>query len=523
MSDPWPADMMPFAAKPSSAAPTIRRESTADVLKVLKRAFEGAKIDRINGKWTTTSQSIDLQLGRDGKRLRDRARDLIQNNGFARGAQNAIVSNTLGTGIWPQPRLAESKRKKLWRDEWCRFADEADITGHQHLYELMALSLKEVIQTGEVLHKYVFFSAQDRRRYRRRSTLGLQLIEAERLVDNQEFFGPTGKNGETGNEIRHGVEVDSRFGRPVAYWLLPEHPNDLFSTHFKPERIDAGYLRHQFVRERIGQHRGITWLAAAVQWLYKLGAYTENEMVASTLAACLMVAIETADGSAPSLTGDDGDDTTDKNGNKLDRFEPGMVARLGLGEKIQQIMPSRPNAQADPWISLMLRSIGVSMDLGYEVLSRDHSKTNFSGQRGEELESRRRYKQIIAFIVHAAMAPLYRLWVEQNVLVGTEGFPPADEYAADPDVWLAVNWTSDAREWIDPTKEQSAAEAELAAGMNTLQHYCASRGLDWEEVIEQRSIEIQRCKDKGVPIPQPKTAATAADQGQQQDGQSQAA
>lgn len=519
MSNPWPTDMMPFAKTSSTSAPTIRRDNTADVLKVIKRAFEGAKIDRLNTRWNPTGQSIDLQLSRDAKTLRNRARDLVQNNGFARGAMNAIVSNTLGTGVRPLPRLKDSRLKRLWRDQWSWFSDEADITGHQHLYELIALALKEIIQAGDVLNKYVFFSSADRRRFRLRTTFGVQQIESERLVDNQDYLGLTGKNAETGNEVRHGVEVESKFGRPVAYYILPEHPNDLFSRAIKPERVPAEYVRHMYVRERIGQHRGITWLAAAVQWLYRLGAYTENEMVASTLAACQMIGIVTADGgSGPTLNGDD----VDEDGNKLDRFEPGMVARLGFGEKIEQIMPSRPNAQADPWISLMLRSIGVSMDLGYEVLSRDHSKTNFSGQRSEELESRRRYRQIINFIVYSVMRPLYRLWVEQNVLLGTEGFPPADVYAADPQPWLAVDWLSDAREWIDPTKEQAAEEAEIAAGMGTLQDYCAAKNKDWEEVLEQRGREIERCKDLGIPIPQPKTAAAANDQQGQEDGQSQA-
>lgn len=499
-----------------SRQPDVKRTLQSETLELIKRAFEGAKFDRTNKNWLPNSQSIDLQVMADGKRLRDRARDLIQNNGFARSAQSAIVANTLGTGIRPLPKIANREQKKLWRDEWCRWCDEADITGHQHYYELVALALKETIQTGEVLVKNVFYTPQEMRRFGRRFHFGMQLIEAERLLDNQEFFGPEGVNPKNGNQVRNGVEIEQKFGSAVAYYILPHHPNDMFATALTPDRVDAQWINHSFVRERIGQHRGVTWLAAAIQWLFKLGAYTENEMVASTLAACQMLAIKTLDGT--DTIGLTGSDATDDNGNKLDRFEPGMVAKLAVGESVEQVMPNRPNTAAEAWTSLMLRSIGVSMDLGYETISRDHSKTNYSGGRTEELESRRRYGQIISFLIHGTLKPTWELFVRQNVLRGTQGFPSIEQFSADPEPWLNCDWIGNGREWVDPVKEQAADDAAIAGNQKTLAKVCAEHDEDWEDVLDQRAVENDRMRLLGLPIPQPKPLATMG----QPDGNAQA-
>lgn len=467
------------------------RREALDRLVTIARGFEGAKQDRLTTAWQPGSQSIDSQILTDGRVLRERARDLVQNNGFGKGAMNAIIANCVGTGIKPMPKLTDRRQRKLWRDAWRHWAEkEADITGHQHFYEMQALALKECVAGGEVLLRYIWLSPQEMSRRGRRTPFALQLIEAERIADSEQFYGvPT--NGENGHQIRNGVEVDS-YGSPVAYWLLPTHPNDITTGYQKPERHAASMFRHVFVRERIGQYRGVTWLAAAIQWLYKLGVYTDNEMMSSALSACVMLLVKTLDGNS------DGNDfgvltdgeSTDSAGNKLDHMAPGLVHHLAVGEDIESFNPGRPNAQSEPWITLILRSIGVAMDLGYEAISRDHSKTNFSGQRGEELENRRRYRQVNAFAKWRYLAPVYEHWVRANVLVGTDGFPSADEFTANMDAYQEAEWIGDGREWIDPVKEQQANQGAVDANQTTLSAVVAESGGDWTDVLEQRAAEL---------------------------------
>lgn len=481
-----------YDVKPTSDVQRRQRQQLFEHMLSIARGFDGAKNDRMLKNWQgNAGQSIDLQLLRDGRMLKQRARDLVQNNGFAKGAQNAIVANVVGTGIKPM----RPEWIKQW-EHWCQY--EADISGHQHFYEMQPLALKECMKTGEVLVKKVWFTPAEMRRLGRRSPFGLQLIESERLAEESQTFGVKQKNPKTGNDIRNGVEIDS-YGRPVAYYVLPTHPSDLFTEPVEPEPIPAKFIRHCFVREEIGQTRGFSWYAAAINWLFKLGLYADNEMTASALTACLMLWFETAgDGDTPTLLAPDGEETTDDDGNSIDEFRPAMVGR-GT-DKPHLLNPTRPNAQADPWITLMLRSIGVSMDLGYEAISRDHSKTNFSGQRGEELENRRRYRQVSCFLKWQFLDPIFVDWVRGNVLAGVEGFPSIDQFIAEYDTYADTEWISDAREWVDPTKEGTAEEDALKTGRKTFKRYYAEQGImDWKAEFAQQAEERAERKRLGLP------------------------
>ena len=134
-------------------------------LKTLTRGFDGARSDRMTQTWNPGNASADVQIRMDGRVLRERARDLVQNNGFGKGALNAIVANTIGTGIKPMPQIEDRDQRQAWRDAWNYWAEfEADVTGHQHFYELSALALKEIVPTGELLLRYVWFTPQEMRR-----------------------------------------------------------------------------------------------------------------------------------------------------------------------------------------------------------------------------------------------------------------------------------------------------------------------------------------------------------------------
>ena len=41
----------------------------------------------------------------------------------------------------------------------------------------------------------------------------------------------------------------------------------------------------------------------------------------------------------------------------------------------------------------------------------------------------------------------------------------------------------------------------MDAGLSTLQRECAEQGLDWEEMVEQRAIEVTMFKQKGLELP----------------------
>jgi capsid protein len=41
----------------------------------------------------------------------------------------------------------------------------------------------------------------------------------------------------------------------------------------------------------------------------------------------------------------------------------------------------------------------------------------------------------------------------------------------------------------------------MKSGLSTLEMECAEQGLDWEDVLEQRALEVARCAELGLPNP----------------------
>jgi capsid protein len=78
--------------------------------------------------------------------------------------------------------------------------------------------------------------------------------------------------------------------------------------------------------------------------------------------------------------------------------------------------------------------------------------------------------------------------------------------------WRGRGWT-----WIDPQKEIEAAVNGMDNYLTTLQDQLAERGLDLEDVLQQRAYEIQRMKELGLPVPSNinKKPGGADDTGQQ--------
>lgn len=462
----------------------------------IKRSYDAARVDRTNSSWNAPNSSADAALLGKAERVRDRARDLARNNSYARGAIDAIVANVIGCGIVPRPALDDEPTNAKIDSAWKRWCEHADITGRLHFCEIQALACREMIEAGENLIHYV--SDQDMFRV---CPLALELIEAERIAtDRDSGIGWIRTGAQNGNEIRRGVEL-TQSGKATAYWLYPNAPNGIYSISTESQRFDARDMLHLYRQDRIGQTRGVSWLAPAVLWLRDLGIYVENELQASAVASCFGVVIKTVDSGASfgGLGTPDDEESTDSNGDRFERLQPGLVNHLMPGESIECINPTRPNASADPWIALILRSISVAMGLSYELVSRDYSRTNYSSNRASALEDRRRFRPIQKFFIWHLCQPIYREFFASCVMNNVDGFPSMAEFVSNPNYWLSVNWRTPGWEWVDPYKEVMAAKVavdELFASHGDVIE--SSFGGDLRETWGELSMEVKLREQLGL-------------------------
>lgn len=490
--------------------------------KQLRRGYEGAKNDRTNSNWQTQNRSPDMELMSDANTIRARARDLVRNNAYARGILNALIRNVVGCGIVPQARVMDDAGEPIETindqvdtlfDRWARVADA---TGRLTFWEIQRLAYREVFEAGECLIH--FTQIEDDRS--RPVSLALELIDADRLADD--YLSLRRASANAGNEIRRGVEVDP-LGRPVAYWLYPGHPSDIGSTFVTPIRRPASEFIHLYRCERIGQTRGISGFAPLIAWLKNLGYYVDNELQASAVASCFTAAVTTMGGPADGgLLASDETSSTDTDANAFEYLQPGMVARLLPGEKIETVDPTRPNSSAEAWINLMLRSMAVGAGLSYERMAKDYSKTNYSSARASDLEDRREFRADQEWLEYHLVGPVWQRFIEMAVLEGRLSIP-AEQLVADYDRFTAHAYQAPGWEWVDPVKEAQSSQLALQSNLTTLADELGQRGRDLMDTLRQRKREKDLLEDMGL-APEPEDESqTSTEETSDEQSQTEAA
>jgi capsid protein len=58
------------------------------------------------------------------------------------------------------------------------------------------------------------------------------------------------------------------------------------------------------------------------------------------------------------------------------------------------------------------------------------------------------------------------------------------------------------RGWVDPVAERQGAVMGMDAALSTLEEEAADQGRDYEELLEQRSYELKRFDELGIPRPE---------------------
>lgn len=462
--------------------------------RAILRAYAGAEASRINAQSRPTNRAADGELlgpfGADS--LRAWSRKLVRDNAYAWGVVDTIVTSHIGSGITAQSMMETEAggdtenvnwaRDGVW-EEWC---EVCEINGQMTFAEMQRLCQREIVEAGEVMLHFVETPNNVYRGIKRPVPLAIELIEADRIATDHDTYRAAVNRGS--NTVIRGVEIDE-LGKPVAYWIYPQHPSAPYSVvNQQPIRIEAANIVHLFRRDRVGQTRGVTWFAPVMSWLRDLGVYVDNEMTASAVASCFGVAIKTA-GTFPGLGAAGDEDSSDTNGSPFEFLEPGMVVRLDPGDSIESINPGRPNTGAEPWLKLILRAIAVGVGLSYEVVARDYSQTNYSSSRTSQLEDRRRYRAWQQYLIAHMCQPVWDRFCEAASLAALPDFPTMTELLDARRKVAPVEWQTPEWEWVDPQNEQAASQNSIDHLQSTYQTELGARGRNWRQVFYQRAKE----------------------------------
>jgi len=186
----------------------------------IKASYEGAAEGRRSSNWDAPDTGPNSLIMPALRNLRSRSRAAVRNDPYAANVIDKRVSNLIGTGITPQPRLTDKALRKIMQVLWEDWVDESDADELTDFYGQQALVARTVEQSGEC-----FVRLRPRRLEDGLAVpLQLQCLSPE-FVPHDKF-----EVTRSGNVIRAGIEFNS-IGRRVAYWCYRNHPSDKTSLN----------------------------------------------------------------------------------------------------------------------------------------------------------------------------------------------------------------------------------------------------------------------------------------------------
>lgn len=471
-----------FGSKPEPQAPRRRR-----------RTYAGAVINRLTSDWIANGTSADAEIKTSLRKLRDRSRQMVRDNPYARQAKRTTQINVVGSGIKLQSQVMSLRGNKrddrinsaiegMW-DRWCR-KEFCDVAGKSSFHMFEWLAAGALPESGEVIfriHRRAFGGS--------RVPIALEIIESDLLDD--EYQGAVSAKG---NEWRMGVEIDP-YGRPVQYAFLTRHPGDYWfqgtpdRTSVKHVFLPARDVVHLFIPERPNQHRGVPWFSPVIGDAHQLAGYEEAAVVRARSTASLMGFITSPEGE---LEPDDVE-----NGQRITEFEPGVFKYLDAGQNVVVPDLKSPDGQYEDFVRAKTRRFASGFGCSYETLSRDFSETNYSSSRLSLLEDRDHWKVVQAYLIENFHMRVFREWLDVAVLSGELALP---DYELRPERYDSPRWMARGWSWVDPLKEVKAYREMEAAGYKTKAQIVAELGGDLDENLQQLAREKKMASELGVTL-----------------------
>ena len=250
--------------------------------------------------WPSGSKSPSEDITENLELLRERSRDLYAGGApMGRGAIERVVLNAVGPGLALNCRVAgdylglsdgqASEWERQVEQEFNLWAEskECDITRQLNFYELQNLCFRSVLINGDAL---VLLPVKP--------TPGVLYDLRVALVEGDRLCVPSPKP--QGKIIDGGVELDEN-GAPAAYWIANRHP--LAEQSGQPrlgyqsvpafgKKTGRRNILHVFPFERVGQHRGVPFLAPVIGTLKQLGRYTDAELMAAVIGGMYAIFFE---------------------------------------------------------------------------------------------------------------------------------------------------------------------------------------------------------------------------------------
>lgn len=429
-------------------------------------------------KWFASSKSPHEDISQNLKLLRARSRDLYAGAPIGRGAIDRVVLNSIGSGLKLNVRIdpellgMSEQDSRQWAakteaefDYWAS-SKFCDIARSMNFYDLQVLAFRTVLLDGECLAVL-----PDKQSENFAYKLRVALISPDRL--------DTPLRRPANVMIDEGVELNSE-GLPVAYYIANRVPDSEILNQprleYKRINIFGKYsgrrnILHLLPVERIGQHRGVPFLAPVIEQLKQLGRYTDAELMAALISGMYAIFFEHAQRDDDAIgeeqyAVDEGlGETNGLEGISQEQLY-GAIMDLPEGVKATSVSPNRPNQNFDAFINSLVKQIGSALGLPAELLFM-HFTASYSASRGALLEAWKLFKYWRSWFAENFCQPIYEEFLTEAVLAGRINAPGFfdDDFIRKCYSW--AEWTGPSQGQLNPVQEVQASILKVQNGFST--------------------------------------------------------
>lgn len=433
-----------------------------------KLSYDGAKPSRKTNGWVRASTSANAEVGVALRQLRDGARDLERNNPLAQKACTEYEINVVGDGITPQARTGNPELNKVLDDVFAQWAEQGNADGQPGYYGLQGLGFRTIFRDGEALLRHRQQEPQDGPFV----TVGRKKVAIPYQVQllEPDFLDPLKTHAtETGYSIQ-GVQFNKK-GKREGYWLFPQHPGDSGLTGFSnggavSNFVPADVIEHGRRIQRIGQVRGVSSFAPVMAALHELDNYEQAEQTRKLIEACLTAFVYEPDESGDTL----GNIVQNANGDKVESFEPGMIAYVKGGKQVQLSEPKAAGGYSE-YMRARWRVIAAGLNIPYEVFTGDYSVSNYSSSRMARVS----FRNLCNYFQWTVAVPFFGTPVWNRFIDACEiaGIVPAGTRNK-----YSVEWAPPPFDLLDREAEALADIFELRIGKKTWPQLVGEQGQD---------------------------------------------
>lgn len=462
--------------------------------KRVRASYDAAATTRLNQRhWgNADGKSADAALDPAVRqKIRERARyEAQESNSYAKGMVLTLANDTIGTG--PRLQLTIPGRQ----DAAKRIEREFMLW----TYEVRLAEKLRTMRMAKAVDGEVFAAFTTNRDLRTRVLLDLELIEADRV--RSDFLLPS-------DDEDDGIRYDAA-GNPVSYRVLREHPGSTTFTTLigEADTVAAADMIHLFRKDRPGQRRGVSELAAGLQVFADLRRFAKATILAAEHAASYAGILYTEDTDPTDPANDDafGDATP----GEAVEVEHNSLLVVNNGRKLAQLKAEHPGTTYEMFHREKLREAARCLNMPYNVASGDSSDYNYASGRLDH----QTYDRSIAieqdYLGSACIDRVFVRWVaelrlddltdgsernggrrqpaDSRVVKDWSSLPPVSEWD-----W---RWRFDGRPHVDPLKEAAAAVTLRDACLQSEKAYFDERGLD------QETEEAQVARELGISVPE---------------------